>query len=43
MQNAKQVEAIKKEFGGIIAEQNAKIDKLTSLLQQALAPKKGKE
>lgn len=43
MQNAKQVEAIKKEFGGIIAEQNAKIDQLTSLLQQALAPKKGKE
>lgn len=43
LQNAKQVEAIKKEFGGIIAEQNAKIDQLTSLLQQALAPKKGKE
>lgn len=43
MQKEKQVEAIKKEFGGIIAEQNAKIDQLTSLLQQALAPKKGKE
>ncbi len=43
IQNAKQVEAIKKEFCGIIAEQNAKIDQLTSLLQQALAPKKGKE
>lgn len=43
MQNAKQVEAIKKEFGGILAEQNAKIEQLASLLQQALAPKKGKE
>jgi len=43
MQNAKQVEAIKKEFGGILAEQNAKIEQLASLLQQALAQKKGKE
>ena len=50
LQNAKQVEAIKKEFGGIISEQNAKIDELTSvvsqlttLLQQSSATKKGKE
>lgn len=44
-QSAMQVEAIKKEFGGIIAEQNTKIDQLTALLQQALSGngKKGKE
>ena len=51
-QGARQVEAIRKEFGGIIGEQNAKIDgltealgNLTSLLQQSLAGgnKKGKE
>jgi uncharacterized coiled-coil protein SlyX len=36
MQSAKQVEAIKNEFSGILAEQNSKIEQLTALLQQAL-------
>lgn len=43
IQSARQVEAIKKEFSGIIAEQNSRIDELTSLLRQSLGAKKGKE
>ena len=47
-QNAKQLDAIKQEFNGILAEQNSKIDTLTesvNSLLQALAGniKKGKE
>lgn len=47
MQNARQVEAIKSEFNGILAEQNTKIDALTNsvntLLQALGNQKKGKE
>ena len=43
-QNAQQVEAIKKEFAEILNAQNAKIDKLTSLVSEALGgSSKGKE
>lgn len=44
-QNAQQVEAIKKEFAGILSQQNAKIDELKSLVSQALggSSSKGKE
>lgn len=42
-ESARQVEAIKHQFEGILSEQNEKIDKLSALLQQALGTKKGKE
>lgn len=42
-QNAKQVEAIKKEFEGALAENRKEIAELKLLLQQALGTKKGKE
>lgn len=43
-QNAHQVEVIKKEFAEILNAQNAKIDKLTSLVSKALGgSSKGKE
>lgn len=46
IETAKQVEAIKSQFNDILAEQNAKIDQLTQLLQSALnngSGKKGKD
>lgn len=47
MQSARQVEAIKQEFNGLLAEQNTKIDALTNslntLLQTLGTTKKGKE
>lgn len=43
-QNAQQVESIKKEFADMLKDQNAKIDKLTSLVSEALGGSpKGKE
>ena len=43
IQSARQVEAIKQQFEGVLAEQNEKIDKMFALLQQSLGTKKGKE
>lgn len=46
MQSQRQVEEIRRQFEGIVSEQNAKIDGLTETLKslvQALGTKKGKE